>query len=237
MSDQHPATPPLPNEVREALVARAAKGIYDQVVAWVHEGNSNWGGPPRMSECMDLARAGLATAGLLASADDLIAARTLRDAASQARAALGDAVSGHTTVAAVRHWLKLLVHGIEAGEWELSEHEAAIAARTLQDAWLHAASALSNGGYTSTYSVRRWLNELADQKAPLTPVDAPRVRPQVRRTFPKCVTCGHSERSHNELSYCTTGAGTPRQCGCDLYDDGLRRQPDGTFAPMEMPRG
>lgn len=55
---------------------------------------------------------------------------------------------------------------------------------------------------------------------------------RARRTYPKCKDpqCGHSLRSHNELGYCEVGAGTPRACLCTVYDDGLRRQPDGSLA-------
>lgn len=59
------------------------------------------------------------------------------------------------------------------------------------------------------------------------PADAVR---RTRRARPRCEACGHSIGSHNDLGYCTTGAGTPRSCDCDSYDDGLRRQPDGTLA-------
>ena len=63
--------------------------------------------------------------------------------------------------------------------------------------------------------------------APVQTVSTRRRRPPA--VYPKC-TCGHSARSHNELGYCQAGSGTMRECACENFDDGKRRQPDGSFA-------
>ena len=97
-----------------------------------------------------------------ASGDAKVAARVLREAAASARAALGDAVSGHCLISDVRRWLDSLARRYEQEE-DLSAHEAEVASSTLRDAAKGASAALSSGGgWTSTYSVRGWLNGLAD---------------------------------------------------------------------------